>query len=54
MLGIEKVYWKYILNVLIDSVMNYLKEIVSIFTRLSVLNEKSYIDGNLRPGKNEE
>ena len=30
-LEVEKVYWKYILNVLIDSIMKHLKETISIF-----------------------
>ena len=30
-LEVEKVYWKYILNVLIHSIMNHLKETISIF-----------------------
>ena len=49
MLEVEKVYWKYILNVLIDSIMDYLKEIISVKIKFHrthcIVNEKSYIEG---------
>ena len=48
-LEIEKVYWKCILNVLIDSIMDHWKEIISTEIKLHrthcILNERSYIEG---------
>ena len=35
-LDVEKVYRKYILNVPIDNIMDYLKEMISIFAGLAV------------------
>ena len=50
-LEVEKVYWKYIVNVLIDSIMDYLKEIISIKIKFHrthcILNRKSYIESNI-------